>query len=309
MSIPIVFTHFGKSDYLELAIHQAKFSNPESDIYLLGDDANLYLSKYCMHEQFSKYSNCDKILKEVYKHFSTNSYEFEYFCFKRWFVLLDFMKANNLDWVCAADSDFMLYDSVSKFLTSILKINNYNSGYCIQEQDFNSYLWCGSGHISFVSKRFLESFCDFVITTYSSNFSLLQRKIDYHVQNNINGGICDMTLLYLYYIENENKVFNLLVPSNAVAFDNKIDYGTNFKVDEYYTEKDGFKAIEITKGQPCILSKENVRIQFVGLHFQGSAKNRMCDFYTGNKNSVYLKLKYQNIKKALKAEIKQTLGL
>lgn len=309
MNIPIVFTHFGKSDFLELAINQAKFTNPNSEIYLLGDDANLYLKGFCNHQQFSKYSECDTVLKEAYKHFSTNSYEFEYFCFKRWFVLLDFMKNNNLNWICAADSDFMLYDNVSDYLTTILKRNNYTAAYCVQEQDFESFLWCGSGHISFVSKDFLESFCDFVISTYSSNFSLLQRKIDYHVKNNINGGICDMTLLYLYYIENKDDLFNLLVPFICVVFDNKIDYGTNFKVDEYHTKNDNFKAIEMIKGKPYVLSKENTIIQFVGLHFQGSAKSRMCDFYTGRKSNVFFKLKYNNIKKALKSKIKKALKI
>ena len=309
MNIPIVFTHFGKSNFLELAIQQAKFTNPKSAIYLLGDDANLYLSDSCNHQQFSKYSECDAILKEVYKHFSTNSYEFEYFCFKRWFVLLDFMKANHLDWICATDSDFMLYDNVSDFLSTILKGNNHAAGYCVQEQDFDSFLWCASGHISFVSKDFLESFCEFVITTYSTNFSLLQRKIECHVQNNINGGICDMTLLYLYYIENKNDVFNLLVPFNGVVFDNKIDYGTNFIVDEYHTKNDGFKAIEMIQGKPYVLSKKNKSIQFVGLHFQGSAKSRMCDFYTGRKSSVFFKLKYNNVKKALKSKIKKALRI
>ena len=82
MNIPIVFTHFGKSDFLELAINQAKFTNPSSEIYLLGDDANLYLSGLCNHQQFSRFSECDVILKDAYRHFSTNSYEFEYFCFK-----------------------------------------------------------------------------------------------------------------------------------------------------------------------------------------------------------------------------------
>ena len=72
MSIPIVFTHFGKSDFLELAINQAKFTNPNSEIYLLGDDANLYLKGFCNHQQFSKYSECGTVLKEAFQRILMN---------------------------------------------------------------------------------------------------------------------------------------------------------------------------------------------------------------------------------------------
>ena len=303
MNIPIVFTHFGKSNFLELAINQAKFSNPESQIYLLGDDTNLYLSDFCNHQQFSKYSECDTSFKEVYQHFSTNSYEFEYFCFKRWFVLLDFMKTNNLGWICATDSDYMLYGDVSAYLTAQLANHEYTAGYCIPEQPYDSFYWSGSGHVSFISKDFLEDFCAFVIHSYKCDFSLLQQKIDYHVKNNILGGICDMTLLYLYYIKNEDAVFNLLIPFNREVFDNNIGYSSNFSQDEYYC-KNGLKDIEFIANKAHVLSTKNEKIIFLGLHFQGGAKSKMCDFYTGKLNLIFLKLKYNNWKNAIKSRIR-----
>ncbi len=137
----------------------------------------------------------------------------------------------------------MFYDNVSDYLTTHFKKQEYTAGYCIPEQDFDSFYWSGSGHVSFISKDFLEDFCAFVIHTYKDDFFLLQQKIDYHIKNNINGGICDMTLLYLYYIENKDDLFNLLVPFICVVFDNKIDYSSNFtQDDEYHTKNDNFKA-------------------------------------------------------------------
>ncbi len=305
MNIPIVFTHFGKSDYLEIAIQQAKFTNPKSAIYVLGDDANLYLSDFCNHQQFSKYSECDTIFKEAYQHFSTNSYEFEYFCFKRWFVLLDFMKANNLDWICAVDSDYMLYGDISAYLsTQLATMQNYTAGYCIPEQQYDSFYWSGSGHVSFISKDFLEDFCAFVIHTYKDDFFLLQQKIDYHIKNEVIGGICDMTLLYLYYIKHTDSILNLSVPFNNSVFDNNLNLGSNYSSDEYYTKK-SLKDVRLIGNAPYVLSKKNEKTQFLGLHFQGMLKDRMCNFYTGKLNRIFIQLKYANFKEAIKVRLEK----
>lgn len=160
------------------------------------------------------------------------------------------------------------------------------------------------GHVSLLSKQFLSAFCAFIIERYRDHFSILQNKIDFHIQNNIPGGICDMTLFYLYSLKEKEHIFNLLVPFKNMVFDNKIDSSSNYSEDEYYMKK-GLKDIQFTRNKPHILSKKNEKVRFIGLHFQGFVKNRMCDFYTGKMDRIFLQLKYANFKDALKERVEK----
>ncbi len=146
-STPIVFIHYGKSDQLELAIRQAGHTNPGTDIYLLGDDSNKHLSHLVQHYHYEKFYKADCQLKAVYRRLSTNPFDYEYFCFKRWFVLLEFMNSAQLDWVCTLDSDFLLYDEVSSFVTLQLKQKDLIAGFCVPDQQFDrSLVACFRAH-------------------------------------------------------------------------------------------------------------------------------------------------------------------
>jgi len=50
----------------------------------------------------------------VYKHLSTNDYNFELMCFNRWFILLNYMKAKNINMCFHIDSDVLLFSDVEK---------------------------------------------------------------------------------------------------------------------------------------------------------------------------------------------------
>src|SRR4051812_33485586 len=108
-NIPIVFVHYGNSFYLELAIKQSLQFYKKEEVILLGDKDNKYLSQYCTH----KVSNYKSSFKNIYKHYSTNGFDFEFVCFDRWFHLLELMKQNDLKWICYMDSDFMIYQNFS----------------------------------------------------------------------------------------------------------------------------------------------------------------------------------------------------
>ncbi|MBP2660315.1 MAG: hypothetical protein H6Q69_3347, partial [Firmicutes bacterium] len=72
MSIPIVFMHYGDSEYLQYSLLQAKKSNKDSDIILIGDDSN---NKY----SFVKHANINdsqsgQDFAKIYQHMSFNDY-------------------------------------------------------------------------------------------------------------------------------------------------------------------------------------------------------------------------------------------
>lgn len=289
-SIPIIFIHFGPARFLKWAIDQAHYSNPKSSIFLIGDLSNQNISKKANHILISSYEERTKRLKQVYKHHSSNSFEYEYFCIKRWFLLYEFMEEHNLDWVFALDSDVMLYGAIQPFFEKNIYSKNYEAALCIPEQKHESYMWSASAGTAFVSKRFLKGYCDFVIDTYENKPYLLQPKISYHLSNNVYGGVCDMNFFYLYSLERIDQVYNLLVPnSEKEVFDGGISSSMNFKPNEFPLIN-GLKNVKFKKKKPICTNTAGEEINFMVLHFHGSTKGSMLKFYRGPINSDILNL-------------------
>jgi len=81
---------------------------------LIGDLANArFASDAVRHFRIDDYFESAARFAEVYKHQSDNAYEYELFCFQRWFILRDFMKASGIAGCCYLDSDIMLYANVN----------------------------------------------------------------------------------------------------------------------------------------------------------------------------------------------------
>ena len=113
MSIPIIFTHTNNSLYLQLALLRAKKSCKEN-VCLIGDNSNA--ASFVRHFNLSDYDKSSLCLEfeKHYKHYSPNPYNYEFFCYKRWFVALDFLQKNNLSECFCVDSDVLIYDDLNK---------------------------------------------------------------------------------------------------------------------------------------------------------------------------------------------------
>lgn len=304
--IPIVFINYNHSDFLNLSILQARSFNPDCEIILLGDKSNKNLKKICTHLFYDNYANRLNKLEKIYKHFSTNSYVIELFCIKRWFILYEFMKDSELDWVCTVDSDVMLYSSVNNFFCENIYKKDYEAAFCIAKQDFKEFIWAASGHSAYVSLHFLEKFCDYIIDTFENHFDMLQTKINYHQINDIPGGICDMTFLYLYKYNIGNKILNLLEPIKSEVYDNNINSGDNFFKEEF-GESEKKKNFSFKNSQPHIVNKKDEEIRFLSLHFQGHAKKYILKYYRGKPNKFVLKLKFRNYSNSFNSKIRNFL--
>lgn len=302
-SIPICFIHSGFSQHLLLAIRQAKHHNPDSELFLLGDKENQHLDKFCTHVLAKDNSTKIDAFSKVYRHFSTNSFHFEFICFKRWFQLLEFMQQENLDWVCTMDSDFMLYSPAEEYYKTRVA-TEFEAGFCIPIQDYNLLRWTASGHIAFVSRSFLISFCDFVIETYTYQLAFLEGKIKYHRENNIAGGICDMTLLYLYYRNNPERIANLLIPFDGYVFDHNFNSAENLYQSEF-EKKGAYKWIILENGKPYGFTTDGNKVFFHGLHFQGDAKKEMISYYFDRVE--VMKHKMKAFQKKIVNKVKRTI--
>lgn len=295
-SYPIIVLHKGSSDYLKICLAQAKFSNPNSRVILLGDETNETLAKQVGAEHYlicNYFSKAQEFAK-IYKHYSTNSYDYELFCFQRWFVVDEFINSEGLDKFLHIDSDVLLYADFSKELEFIDFINNYDLTYSH-----------ASAHTSFFNnRRALCEFCNFIFEIFSDNSFFAQ------FENNPNddkiyfkqGGfeleldkpLSDMTLVYFFTKLNRVRCLD----TNKADFKNCCING-NFLSNSMqcspfgnicYTVFDNCNIpyfIDIRNGIPKLL-------KMYSIHFQGWKKGLMSKYCTFDKKEQIKQIKYSN---------------
>lgn len=281
MSYPLVFIHEGNQEYLKFAIKSAVDQNHE--VFLLGNDLNKTFCENWISIDTFNILKFDKF-KEVYEHMSSNNEIFELLCFKRYFILLEFMEKSKLDEVIMLDSDVLVYTDFSDY-----NLKNYSVALSIHENQDN-YRWSCSPHCSYWTISALRDFINFCIMTYSNNKKVLHRKYIYHKKNNIKGGICDMTLLYLWSKDKSN-VLNLSQRYNFGTIDKTISSSENYYKNEYKT----WKLLKLKKIKYnnemgyYITSRSGEKVKAHIIHCQGAAKNLIEAIY--NKNILKVKLK------------------
>jgi hypothetical protein len=224
-SIPVVFIHFGDiPNYLSDAITQAASFN--NKVYLLTDNTSVVCKAEIID---SKQINSDETLfKSYYKHMSSNTYQFEYMCIYRWFVLKNFMNTKQIEKVLYLDSDVFLYSQTSSIMANY---SDFEFAYCVPKNQDN-YYWAGSACCSIWSKKSINMFCENIASYYTSDkIEILNEKWKYHTDHSILGGICDMT--FLYFFSKEKGFFNLGNVHNSHSFDFNNASSTNVVSNEY----------------------------------------------------------------------------
>jgi len=147
MTSPIIFIHYGYSEYLEYTLKASKIFNPLKRVILLGNDANktVALKNGVEHFYFDQYGNGNEIetFNKVFKFIAGKNEKNEYwinFVFKRWFMVYNFLVKENID-------SFWTFDSDNLILTSLEKYEDYYKKFDCTEQ-------CNGMCINgFISKR------------------------------------------------------------------------------------------------------------------------------------------------------------
>jgi hypothetical protein len=216
-----------------------------------------------------------------YRHMSSNSMEFELFCWKRWYYLLYYMELEHIDRVLYLDTDVLI-----NYPTDYL-LNHYSSimkpcALMIPQQDHRNFSWCVSGHSSFWTRAALQEFCGFASDSFASaeKFSLYSQKWKWHNETCSPGGICDMTTLYLFWRSNQMSITNLAEEYEGGVLDMNFSLSLNYRENEYVL-KDGHKAVEFVDGKPVFFRDKDGRVKAHAIHFQGNAKDLIPSCYQG----------------------------
>ncbi len=124
MKPPILFCHYGTTDYLSYVLSCARSNNQDKEIVLIGDDENRSVAERegIYHIPFRTLNHGDKI-EQFERHYELidgedhvsfrGGRDWVKFVFKRWFFVERFVEQNGIDRFWHFDSDNMLLDTLS----------------------------------------------------------------------------------------------------------------------------------------------------------------------------------------------------
>lgn len=279
MSIPVVLIHVGFKPYVE---HVVEFNTKTNNlIIIIGDESLKFLENRYQNCKFYNIKNLEKdYMIDYYQSFtnySSNSKDIEWICFKRVFILKEFMKHSKYDRVFHIDSDnVLLYDiNTYPFTKDVAYVCNKNWD--------NNMRMSNSIHSALLNIEFCETFESLFNDIYKnqSRLFLIEDKIRFHKKGDkfFNGGVCDMTLYYLIQNMNLLDVQDLL---NIVQIDDK-EYsfmntllspeGSHCKK-QYETQND---VIQIDKNNCMKFGDKHIHV--FNIHFQGWTKHLLKDHH------------------------------
>lgn len=292
--LPIVFLHKGYQNYLYYTMRQARLCNPDAPIYLFGDQANNKFD-FLTHVDVTPYEQAAYPFEKDYKHLSMQTYQFEMYCFKRYFILREIMRKFPFDRFYLCDTDLMFYSNVQAEYER-LHMADYKAVLYVHPHPHMEEVLM---HNSVWTLEVLEKFCDFILETYApENFHRLEENYRYKQESgHPSPFISDMYVLYLFYQQYKDTIPMLdLSPIRGDAtydynvgewpwLDRENTYELNEK--EFY----GVKKLRIEDGKAYCYNKKLGRpIRFINIHFAGFNKMLIHRYYLGKSNPwLYVK--------------------
>jgi hypothetical protein len=254
-ALPIIFIHRGASRYLAGSITQARQSNPDAQIIVLGDRYNAGL-RLARHLNAADFADGAAEFRKVYKHLSTHDVAYELFCFERWFLLQSFLRAQALDACLYLDSDVLLYSNATVEARRFADVDLTPSQ--------------NSPHCMFINRRSaLDRFCAFLMECYTSREAFARLESDFLTLQRLKlpGGASDMSAIRLFGILGHGKVADLYPLREGGAFDHAMGDSNGFEMEN------GIKKIRWRDGLPCCRHQATGElVRFHTLHFQGNTK-------------------------------------
>ena len=282
MSIPIVIFHTGgNQDYFKNCVD---VSSKNNTVYVIGDDANKTTFLDNKKVQFFHIDDLQSSAVEEFKscfvNYSGNSHDYEMYCFLRVFYLKTLFEKTGLEWAFHTDSDCVILDDIN----AIFSPDKLRISYSVQKMQ-NPFHMVGSIHNALLNIGFCDAFIQLCFDIYQnkSKFALIDAKMQWHRNNGVPGGICDMTLYYLLYSEKLIvNVFDLNIPmmvnGERVIFDHNVSDTYGYYGEKTYARDLGIKVVSKIGNKFYFKTLSGDQVRTVSIHFQGSAKRILSDF-------------------------------
>lgn len=273
--------------FLPVSLSSVVKTNPDTDVFFLNINDNypvgiLGIIDVDVRKEFS--SSATDISKR-YKHLSTNKPDFELFCIQRFFVVRDFMRDRNITRAFLIETDVLLFADLNDFFSNVHGFD-YNDTYLSESK-------CIS--LGYVTLDYMNYFCEFVTNCYSDTSILnsMSMFFEKYTSDGKKGGICDMTFcdyinraIYGADVKFKAKNFSDIFSSSNgdIMFDSFIGRNSILNrdiiidMDKSLIDGKTIKKIKYVNGKPFVSTTEG-DLALGSLHFQGSAKGLMSDFY------------------------------
>ena len=269
-----------KQQYLKACITTAKES--ENRVILFGDQTN---KEWCDEWVDVKSIRSEKWtrFKSVHENMSTYPDAWALGIFRRFFLFEQYAIDNNISEFFVLDSDILLYEKVA----DLYDWENVDFAAIIPEvqqlgnEISNELRWTINLGTSYWTIEALSSFLDYCIDTYSNHKDLLQKKWSFHQKYKYPGGVCEMSLAYLWVNATANlRVLNLANPkSNIMLFNGDVNGRENYKRNEFaWNPFLGIKKIRFKNSKPFLKKSSGEYVRVANLHFIGNSKLLMSDY-------------------------------
>lgn len=277
VEVPIVFFHIGSQEYFRSSV---KIALKNNKVIHVGDSPIVENENYKFVDYRSVSEGFDEFSK-VYTHLSFNAFDYELICFLRWIALMNLMRKENIEIAYYSDSDVANLDNMT---VAFEKMGKPNVSFVVVEND-SEYRWSACGLSSFWSISSITDMVDFMFSCYKNDDkrSKLLEKMKWHSQTNTPGGVCDMTIFYLFSTEKE--VFPLNKEVNGEVFDQNINDSENFIRNEYKMQN-GIKMLKFKDGHFFGSKSDGQEVRFRTLHCQGNSKNIMMQIERSIENAT-----------------------
>ena len=293
-SLPIVLVQRGAgtvvkgftNSYVNYTVAQARLSNPDAHIVVIGDEA-CRASLLGFESEFIAFERYDEAwaeLKAHYVHLSVNPEPFESFAMARWLILQAWMIENDQKRMLTLDTDVMLYATLEE----------------MSEANGSAIMWHsnGSGHCTLLSRRGMDELCDGIrrgVTDPAERKRLLQWSVE--KKDNIS----DMT-----FIAELSRRLSPELVLDGLTCDPRMDHNINLclPAEGDFVMEMGIKKVHFEGLHAFCTRADGSAQRFATLHFQGPAKKHMCDhlaFDCANPIHRGIVMSLQSNHKALKA--------
>lgn len=278
METHIVFIHSNNSEYLGYSMRQAKATNPNSGIHLIGDHSN-DVYDFIEHYDIGDYNQSALEFEKVYKHWDSPSRRgFILYDIKRWFILNEFVSSKNIDKCLYVDSDVMIFCNVEKEFEELeLKQWSFTVG-----ETFPGDLAMHGSPGFWNNIKALDDFCKFVMDIYTEKDPENYDKAVNHYKNRLarglKGGVCDMTMFALFEKSGRFRGYHVENIVNESTHD--LHHGISTNGAFQYRKEGGIKKLKWVNSCPYGTEiKSGRKIRFKTMHYQGIAKKLMKGFY------------------------------
>ena len=261
--VTIVVVHRGNQTYLRDALRCGRESG--NNVVLIGDESNSKDKNWVDYREYrlEKYND----FTNVYENMSTNPYKFELICFERYFLTYAYMEKSNLTECIMMDSDVCLYEKITTNL-----FEGIDLAISIPEQK-TKFTMAASAHFSYWKKETMKEFLEFLIIAYENRSKELYEKWEWHKNTATPGGICDMTLLYLFSCKFKGVIMNTDAVLKPLLYDQVMSDYKNHGIEFLTMKNSNTKAVfkDINR-RMCYKSIEGELYPVLYIHAQGGDK-------------------------------------